>query len=77
MLQEVTGLEYIRNYKGKGVSYRAGVYLTPGLSTKDVYTDMSIFDKILYNSPLDNEPKVILQDQYVVPAKFLVVKVKS
>lgn len=70
---EVNAEEYVRKYKGKGVSYRILGYDT--FAGKE-YTDMSIFDKLYKISENSCNEQIIVDDRYLVPLGCIWVKVK-
>ena len=70
---EVPAGEYIKKYKGKGVSYRILGY--SDLSGVE-YVDMSIFDKTYRILEGSTTRYVILAEKYVVPFGCIWVKVK-
>ena len=72
-ITEVSAEEYIKKYKGKGVSYRILGYIS--LSGTE-YVDMSIFDKTYKIDETSPTSHVIFADRYMVPLGCIWVKVK-
>lgn len=70
---EVPAGEYIKKYKGKGVSYHILGY--PSLAGAE-YVDMSIFDKTYKIAETSSYSHVIFADRYMVPLGCIWVKVK-
>ena len=70
---EVSAEEYIKKYKGNGVSYRILGY--PSLAGAE-YVDMSIFDKTYKIDDTSITSHVIFADRYMVPLGCIRVKVK-
>ena len=72
-ITEVSAEEYIKKYKGKGVSYCILGY--PSLAGTE-YVDMSIFDKTYKIAETSSFSHVIFADRYMVPLGCIWVKVK-
>ena len=70
---EVPAGEYIKKYKGKGVSYYILGY--PSLAVAE-YVDMSIFDKTYKIAETSSSSHVIFADQYMIPLGCIWVKVR-
>jgi len=70
---EVPAGEYIKKYKGKGVSYHILGY--PSLAGIE-YVDMSIFDKTYKIAETSSYSHVIFADRYMVPLGCIWVKVR-
>ena len=70
---EVTAEEYIKKYKGKGVSYRILGY--PDLAGVEC-KDMSIFDKTYKIDEASLISHVIFADRYMIPLGCIWVKVR-
>lgn len=71
---EVSAEEYIKKYKGKGVSYRILGY--PSFAGAE-YVDMSIFDKTYKIDETSTASYVIFADRYVIPLGCIWIKVKE